>query len=302
MNFSTAGYCLKQSLKNICRNLKFSLASVATVAACIFLFCMFYCAVTNLTFVVKNAESSVGVTVLFDEDLSEEEIREIGEEIGARPEVRELTYTSAEEAWDNFKKEYFAGREELAEGFEDDNPLAGSASYTILLNSIDEQSAFVAWLNQIPGVRQVNYSRSAVTTLTRINRVLTLFSVGIILILLMVAVFLISNTISVAAAFHRTENEIMRMIGATNGMIAAPFVIEGTLIGLAGALIPLAIVTVLYGKVLQYLTERFSMLSDIFRFLPLKEIFPTLTAASLALGIGIGFFASLFTIRRHLKV
>ena len=302
MNFSTAGYCLKQSLKNICRNLKFSLASVATVAACIFLFCMFYCAVTNLTYVVKNAENNVGVTVLFNEDLTEEQIREIGREIGARPEVREINYISAEEAWDNIKKQYFAGREELAEGFEEDNPLAGSASYSILLNSIDEQTGFVEWLNQVPGVRQVNYSRSAVTTLMRLNRVLTLLSFGIITILVMVAVFLISNTISVAAAFHRTEHEIMRMIGATNLLIEAPFVIEGTLIGLAGALIPLAVVAVLYGRALRYLTERFGMLSDIFQFLPLRAVFPTLTAASLALGIGIGFFVSFFTIRRHLKV
>lgn len=302
MNFSTFSYCMKQGMKNICRNVKFSLASAATVSACIFLFCMFFAIVKNLDFVVKNAESNVGITVLFDETLSEEEIHAIGGQIEARQEVRELSFISAEEAWEQFKREYFAGKEELAEGFEEDNPLAGSASYNILLHDISTQDSFVAWLNTVPGVRQVNYSRSTVTSLMRLNRLITLLSGGIILILLMVAVFLIANTITVAAAFRKTENEIMRMIGATNGMIRAPFVIEGTVIGLVGALLPLGVVYVLYGKVLRYLTERFSVLSDIFRFLPLETVFPTMAGAALLLGCGLGFLVSFFTIRRHLRV
>lgn len=302
MNFSTFGYCLKQGMKNICRNVKFSLASAATVSACIFLFCMFFAIVKNLDFVVKNVESNVGITVLFDETLSGEEIHAIGEQIKARQEVRELSFISAEEAWEQFKREYFARKEELAEGFDQDNPLAGSASYNILLKDISTQDDFVMWLNTVPGVRQVNYSRSAVASLMRLNRLITLLSGGIILILLMVAVFLIANTITVAAAFRKTENEIMRMIGATNGMIRAPFVIEGTVIGLVGALLPLGIVYVLYGKVLHYLTERFAVLSDIFRFLPLETVFPTMAGAALLLGGGLGFLVSFFTIRRHLRV
>lgn len=302
MNLSTIGYCLKQGLKNITRNLRFSLASMATVSACIFLLCMFFSIVKNLDYVVKNAESNVGITVLFRETLTEEEIRKIGEEIAARPEIREITFISADEAWETFKSEYFAGKEELAAGFEQDNPLAGSASYNILLNEISQQDSFVQWLNSLDGVRQVNYSRSAVTSLMRINRVITLLSGGIILILLMVAVFLISNTITVAAAFRKNENRIMRLIGATNGMIRAPFVIEGTVIGLVGAVIPLAAVSLLYRKVAAYLMERFNMLSDIFKFLPLEELLPSMAAVSLGLGIGIGFFVSFFTIRKQLKV
>ena len=120
--------------------------------------------------------------------------------------------------------------------------------------------------------------------------------------LTVVAVFLISNTITVAAAFRKTENRIMRLIGATNGMIRAPFVIEGTVIGLVGALLPLAAVSLLYRRVAVYLMERFNMLSDIFRFLPLEELFPSMAAVSLGLGIGIGFFVSFFTIRKQLKV
>ena len=302
INLSTVGYCFRQGLRNICRNFKFSLASMATVSACIFLFCMFFSICRNLDYVVRNAESNVGITVLFDESLSEEQILAIGEEMKLNPEIRYMEFISAEQAWESFKNEYFEGKEELAAGFEKDNPLAGSASYNLLLNDIGTQESVVQWLQQIPGVRQVNYSRTAVTSLVRLNRVITLLSGGIILILLLVAIFLISNTITVAAAFRRGENEIMRMIGATNGMIRAPFVIEGTLIGFVGAVIPLALVTVLYNRVVTYLTERFSMLSDIFKFLPLSELFPSMAGAAMLLGMGIGFVVSFFTIRKHLKV
>lgn len=302
INLSTIGYCLRQGLRNICRNFKFSLASMATVSACIFLFCMFYSVCMNLDYVVKNAETNVGITVLFDESLSEDEILAIGETFKTNPEIRYMEFISADQAWETFKTEYFAGREELAEGFEKDNPLAGSASFNILLNDIEAQEGVVAWLQEIPGVRQVNYSRTAVSSLIRLNRFITFLSGGIIIILLLVAIFLISNTITVAAAFRRNENEIMRMIGATNGMIRAPFVIEGTLIGLFGALIPLIMVSVLYDRVLKNISERFSILSDIIRFLPLSELFPSMAGTALSLGIGIGFVVSFFTIRKHLKV
>lgn len=302
MKFSTFGYCVRQGMKNICRNIRFSLASMATVSACIFLFCLFFSVIANLQYIVKNAESNVGITVLFKENLSEGSIKAIGEQIKGRPEVREVRFISADEAWDSFKKEYFKGREELADGFEKDNPLAGSASYSILLNDVSKQNEFAQWLQGIEGVRQVNYSSTAVAGLSSFNRMIALLSAAIILVLLLVAVFLISNTITVAAAFRKNENEIMRLIGATNGMIRAPFVIEGTIIGLAGAAVPLLLIWFLYSKVIVYLTEKFAVLSGLFQFLPVGSVFPEMAGVALILGGGLGFLVSFFTIRKHLKV
>jgi len=302
MKLSTFVYCIREGFKNICRNIKFSLASMATVSACIFLFCLFFSLIANLQYIVKNAETGVGITVLFNEDLSESDILKIGEKIKARPEVREATFISAEEAWDNFKKDYFRGKEELAKGFEKDNPLAGSASYNIFLNDISKQESFVSWLKEQAGVRTVNYSSSAVASLSSFNRMIAMISAAIILVLLLVAVFLISNTISVAAEFRKTENGIMRLIGATNGMIRAPFVIEGTIIGLVGAMVPLLLIYYLYAKVIAYLSARFEILSGVFRFLPIESVFPQMSLAALILGGGLGFLVSFFTIRKHLKV
>lgn len=251
---------------------------------------------------VQHVERTVGITVLFDENLTETEIQALGVEISQRPEVRIANYVSAEAAWDSFKSEYFAGHEELAEGFADDNPLAGSASYEIYLNDIDEQEGLVAYLESMEGVRQVNYSNTVAAGFSNFNRMIGLLSLVITGVLLAVAVFLINNTISVAAAFRKQESQIMRLIGATNFMIRAPFIVEGVLIGLAGAFIPLVGMYVLYTRTVVYLMERFHMLSDLLYFIPIGEIYPMMVGVALILGIGIGFFGSFFTIRKYLKV
>ena len=302
MRISSFWYCLKEGVKNICRNIWFSLASVATISACIFLFCLFFSIVVNIQHVVKNVEGTIGITVFFDETLSEEQIRGIGGEIGQWQEVSNLEFTSAEEAWDSMKKDYFAGHEELAEGFADDNPLAGSASYQVFLHDIDMQEQVAASLKQLAGVREVHYSNSAAAGLSSFNAVIGILSLVIIGVLLAVSVFLISNTINVAASFRKNENEIMRYIGATNYMIRAPFVVEGIVMGLMGAAVPLAAMYFLYLRSVSYLTARFQILSRIFQFLPLSQVFPYMAAVGGLLGLGIGFFASFFTIRKHLKV
>lgn len=302
MRISTFWYCLKQGVINICRNIWFSLASVATISACIFLFCMFFSIMANVRHVVRNVESTVGITVFFDEELSEAQIHAIGFEIGSRSEVKEMEFTSEEEAWETFRKDYFAGMEDLAEGFAEDNPLVGAASYQIFLNDISQQDEFVTYLQGVDGIRRVNYSNSAADGLTNFNTIVGLLSVVIIGVLLAVSVFLISNTINVAAAFRKNENQIMRYIGATNYMIRAPFVVEGVVIGLLGAVIPLVSMFYLYRQAIGYVEEKFQVLSGIFQFLPLEQIFPYMTGTAMLLGLGIGFFASFFTIRKHLKV
>ena len=152
------------------------------------------------------------------------------------------------------------------------------------------------------GVRRVVYSNTVVAGFSSLNRIVGGLSALIIGILLAVAIFLISNTIHVAAAFRKQEIQIMRLIGASNFMIRAPFVVEGMLLGLLGAVLPLALICFLYQKGVLYLEERFGLLSGLFEPLQLSVLFPYMAGSAMALGVGIGFFVSFFTIRRHLKV
>lgn len=302
MRINTFWYCLKQGIINICRNILFSLASMATISACIFLFCLFFAIAANVRNAALTAQNTLGITVFFDDGLDDESIAALGDQIASWGEVREMIFTSAQEAWESFKEVYFQGDEELAASFEEDNPLAGSASYTIYLNDIESQSRVVSRLNAMDGVRKVNSSDTAAMGLSTAGKIVGILSLVMIAVLLAVAVFLISNTISTAAAFRRRENEIMRLIGATNFMIRAPFVVEGVLLGLLGALIPLGGMYILYGRAVSYMTSHFQIVTDVFEPLSMGILFPYMAGVAMCLGVGIGFFVSFFTIRRHLRV
>ncbi len=302
MRISTFFYTIKQGISNIWRNKMFSLASIATMTACIFLFGLFYIIVTNFNSMVKEAESGVAVTVLFDEGISQERIEEIGDLIHARVEVARYEYTSPEEAWESFKDVYFKGNEEVAESFADDNPLANSASYSIYMNDISMQKTLVTYLESVDGIRQVNQSETVANTLSDFNKLIGYISAGIILVLLGVAVFLISNTISVAISVRKEEIAIMKLVGATDYIVRSPFVVEGVLIGLIGAAIPLGILYVLYEQIIEYIGTNFVFISTMMTFLSAEVVFKTLIPVALILGVGIGYLGSHITTRRHLKV
>lgn len=302
MNFRTTIYCLKQGIVNIRRNKLFSLASIGTIAACVFLIGLFYSIVINFQYIVQNAEEQVGITVFFDEGTEQARIDEIGAIIKAMDGVTKIEYTSAEQAWETFKESYFAASPELAEGFKDDNPLANSANYAVYIKDISRQSEYVETIKAIENVRQVNYSESTVSTMTTLGRLVGYASMAIIIILLGVGIFLISNTVMMGISVRRKEIKIMKLIGATNLFVRAPFIIEGVVIGMVGAAIPLVALWFAYDKVVEFVMTQFQALSSIVVFLPVGTIFTVLLPMSFGIGAGIGFIGSILSIRKHLKV
>ncbi len=295
-------YCLKQGLMNIWKNKIFSLASIATMSACIFLFGIIFSVVMNFQETMRDAEQSVTITVFFDEGISDEEIESIGDEIGKRAEVADLVYVSAEEALQQYIDEYLGGSEEAAAGLEEDNPLVNSANYEVYLNDISMQSSLASYIEGLDGVRQVNQSVVAANILSDFNKLVGYISVAIILILLGVAIFLINNTIAVGITVRKEEIAIMKLIGATDLFIRVPFLIEGMLIGLLGSVIPLVILHYLYNGVTNYIEGNFNFLSDILVFMSTGKVFSYLVPVALILGVGIGFLGSILTMRKHLDV
>ncbi len=302
MRISSLGYTIKQGIRNIWRNKMFSLASIATMSACIFLFGLFFAIVSNFQAMVKEAESGVAVTVFFEPGISQGQIDQIGSEIRKRAEVKNCEFLSAEEAWESFREEYFKGSEEAAAGFADDNPLANSASYAIYMNDISMQPVLVQYLKGLEGVRDVRHSATVANTLSDFNSLIGYISVGIILILFLVAIFLISNTVTTGIAVRRDEIGIMKLIGATDSFVRAPFIVEGVLIGLIGAISPLLLLYLLYNRIIVYIEEKFSFFSSLIHFVPANTVFHTLVPVALLLGVGIGFLGSRVTIRKHLNV
>ncbi|MCI8894270.1 MAG: ABC transporter permease [Lachnospiraceae bacterium] len=302
MRISTFFYTLKQGIRNIWKNKIFSLASIATMSACIFLFGLFYSIVVNFQTIVREVESGMAVTVFFQDGLSQEKIDEIGGLIDKRAEVSGKNFVSADEAWEEFRGDYFYGAEDMAEGFVNDNPLAESSHYEIYMNDISMQNSLVTYLQSIEGVREVRSSALAANTLTDFNKLIGYVSAGIILILLCVAVFLISNTVTTGIAVRREEIAIMKLIGATDYFVRSPFIVEGILIGLIGAAIPLVLLYFMYSRLITYVAEKFIWLTNMLTFIPVNQVFTTLVPVALILGVGIGFVGSRLTIRKHLKV
>ena len=317
MRISTFGYVGKQGVKNIWRNKMFSLASIATMSACIFLFGLFFSILVNFQYIIKSAEEGVAITVLFNDDATEEQKKEIGEQLESRDDVSEVKYVSADDAWAEFQKDYFGDNPELAEGFKDDNPLAGSDNYEVYMKTVKgddkdliakskslsaTQQDLVKFAQSLDGVRQVNKSDVVANTLSSVNMLVAYVSIAIIAILLGVSIFLISNTVTTGITVRKEEIAIMKYIGAKDGFVRAPFVFEGLLIGAIGAVIPLGILYLVYEKAIHYILEKFHLLQNIINFLPVTQVYRTLLPVGILLGVGIGFVGSFFTIRKHLKV
>ena len=301
MRFGTIRYSVKQGIRNIARNRMFSIASIATMAACIFLFGIFFSIITNFNYIVEKAEEGVAIVVLFDEDATDKQVEKIGDKLRNFEGVLEVKYVSSDEAWEEFQKSYLGDNPELAEGFKDDNPLANSDNYEVYLETVERQDEVVEFAESLNGVRKVNRSDVVAKTLENFNRLLTIISVAIISILLVVAIFLISNTVSMGITIRKEEIAIMKYIGAKDSFVRAPFIIEGILIGLVGASIPLLIIYYAYGRVIDSIMEKFSILNTIMDFLSVGQVYKTLLPVGLALGVGIGFIGSFFTIKKHLR-
>ena len=302
MRISTIGYQTKQGFKNIGRNKMFSVASIAPMAACIFLFGIFFSIVTNFRYMVQKAEEGVAITVFFDEEATGAQIKKIGDELKSQDGVLKVNFVSADEAWDSFKDEYFGDAKELADGFKDDNPLSGSDNYEVYMSDVSKQKDVVSYAEKLDGVSKVNKSDVVAKTLTSVNRLIYYVSIVLIGILLAVSIFLISNTVTMGITVRREEIAIMKYIGAKDGFVRAPFIIEGLVIGLIGAVIPLVILYFVYDKAVAYVMTKFSLLNNIIEFLPVTTVYRTLLPVGLILGVGIGFIGSAFTIRKHLRV
>lgn len=302
MRISTIAYILKQGFKNIWNNLRFSLASIATMSACIFLFGLFLSLLMNFRYIVHSAEEGVAVIVYFENGTKQEQIDQIGSQIEKRAEVSNMEYISADEAWEEYKDIYLEGEdEEIAEGFKE-NPLANSARYNVYLKNVEKQSDLVKFIEGLDGVRKVEQSKQAADTLSSFNKLIAYVSVIIILILLAVAFFLISNTITMGISIRQEEIGIMKLIGATDFFVRSPFVIEGILLGAIGAALPLGALYIMYDKAIGYIVSKFSVLGSFLQFLDVWTVFQFLLPVGIGLGVGIGLFGSIFSIRKHLRV
>lgn len=299
---NTLFYSIAQGCKNLKRNRMFTITSICTISACLFIFGIFFFLVSNVQYMVNRIEQSVAITVYFEQGITDSQKTQIALSVKGMDGVDNVEYVSADDAWTKFKSETFENRPELVETFGDDNPLQNSDSYQVYVSEISKQTQISNAISKMEGVRKVKSSKDVVKTLVVFNRLLSVVSIVLIGILVAVSLFLISNTISVGISVRKEEIGIMRMIGATDFFVQGPFVVEGVLIGIIGAVVPIVVLLFMYSRLVNWVSVKFSMLSTWLKFMSTSQEFSILIPACIAMGFGIGLLGSCFTVKKHLKV
>lgn len=298
INRDTVKYTLGEGLKNLVRNKWYTLASVATIASCLFLFGIFFAISADFQDTVKDAQQNVSVTVFFRSGTTQDQIDALQKTVKRRDDVKRVTFVSADAAWDRFKKEYLG---DYADSFTE-NPLSDSANLQIQMKDVSTQASLVKYLQKQDIVREVNYSDITAATLSGANRMIAWISMFIIVLLLAVSIFLISTTVTVGITARREEIQIMKYIGATDLFVGAPFLVEGAVISLVGSLLPIGLVAVFYSRVVSFIAAHFAVVARILHFLPAGTILGRYALPSVLLSVLLGLAVSALTLARHLDV
>lgn len=299
MKPSTIKYFFRESFSGLKKNMLMTMASVVAVAACISILSFSYCVGSNLQYMLNQMEDSIGISVFLKGELSGEEIEGMKREIGAIAHVEEVQYISPADALDELKRDWGANEDIFVGLDEQNNPL--SHSFQISLDSIKNQTDVLKALDGVDGIDNVRHGQTETELLMKANRIFSISSVLIMLILGIISVMIIMNTIRISVVNRRIEINIMKYVGATDWFIRWPFIIEGIIIGLVGAIVPLLIGFPIYAKIT----------SAIFRYLPMitfvkfrltGDVFGFLIPFGISFGIILGVIGSVTSIRKHLRV
>ncbi len=302
MKLRTVNYCFKQGIVNLFKNRLMSMASIGTIAACLFIVGLFYIVAANVENTLLEVESNLGISVFFKEDIEDTQKKAIETLIKKRDEVKSIDYVSPQDAWESVKEMYKGEEEYLSAWNENNHPLMNSDNYLVKVKSIDQQDSIVKYIQTLEGVRIVKQEQDVTKVIKGFNSFINYMSVVLIMILIVISVFLISNTVRLGIALRKNEINIMKYIGAKDYMIKFPFIIEGMVIGAIGSIIPLAVIYFAYDYVINAVLEKFGVVSQFIYFVGVGDIFKALIPLSLIIGMGIGVVGSRLTIRKHLRV
>jgi cell division transport system permease protein len=287
-------YFLGEGLRNIRSNGFVSAASIGVLTICLLLLGSSYLFSENVKNLITQVESKNQIMVYLKDDVSDASIKTLKSDIESMENVKGVTFVSKAEALKNAEKT-LGDKSKLLSGFESDNPYPNS--FEVAIKDMSLYSQTVKQLTKLTGVENVSDNSPIAAKLTNISRVINRVGIVLFLILIGVSLFLISNAIKIAVFVRRREINIMKFVGATNGFIRWPFVVEGMFIGLAAGVL---------GIVLQWYVYT-GLFSKIFTVLnvtqmSISNMMPYLSAGYLATGVAIGVLGSLISLHKYLKV
>ena len=298
MKYSVLGYLIGEGFRNIFKNKKSTGASIAIMCATMLIFGLFFLIGENVNHMVKEVESEQGMSVFLEVDTTEEQIQQIEDKIKALPNVAKVAFISKEEGLNSMKQRL---GEDIVKGFEQDNPL--SDSFAVNVTDLSKATEVKTQIDKIEKVKNVELRADVIEKLMSIANGIQIISGIILVLLIIISVFIIANTIKLTVHARRKEISIMKYVGATNGFIRWPFIVEGMIIGIISVMISILIVGISYTYITNnILTTSLSDLNISYTLLTFADMFPLVLTVYIIIGIGIGVLGSVISMRKYLEV
>ncbi len=291
---------IKEAFQGIARNKGMSLLSVISIMAVLVLFGVVVLLILNMTGLVNETEKKVDkVVVYLTDDASEEAIQDIISKAESTGYVKDVSFTSKEQAWEDFSENMELSNDAyFLEGMEE-NPLP--ASLTLQLSNIKQAKAVANSLQNMPGVYQVDYLNELIGKIVQMNDWVRILGVVIVAILLIIAIVLIHNTIKSTIANRSQEIQIMKYIGASNGYIRRPLLIEGLVFGVVAGALALVLVYLGYKGMFGMFDEKLNVLMGLKLIRP-EDMLQDMAIMFLCIGVGVGLIGSSLSLKRFLNV
>ena len=295
MKLNNIGYLLKEGFRGIFLHGFMSFAAVCVTVACLVIVGSFSALAYNLDEMVKELNQTSEILVYIDADLSDAEARSIGTKINLLDNVLQATFVSREEALEDFIADH-----------DGDSAFSGVQAsdlrhrYVVTLEDNTKMEQTDAQLKQLPGVAKTNAAYELAKGFSTIQDVLHMVSAAIIAVLLVVSLLIISNTVKLAMYDRKDEIAIMKMVGATNGFIRLPFVVEGFTLGMMGAILAFGLEWVGYDALIQKIAAVDAL--QLFNFVSFQELLIPMVVVFAAAGMFVGIVGSWTSIRKFMDV
>lgn len=298
MKYNVISYFISEGFRNVFKNKKSTFSCLGVMCATMFIFGLFFAVSKNVNNIVANIEDAQAIRVFTVLESTQEEIDTVEEQIRKVEGVNTVTRVTPEEAY-NEAKEMVGAESDLMEGIE---PSIFATSFVVTLTDLDLNDSVQETILKLDNVDEIESANKTIETLSKVAKWIKILTGALLGILIVISIFIISNTIKLTVHARRKEISIMKYVGATNGFIRTPFMIEGIIIGLVSSILSLGVVGVLYNAVANKLITSSVIQNMEVSILTFGNLFTEIVAVYLVLGIGIGILGSSISMKKYLEV
>ena len=299
VRYSSFGYLIKEGFRSVFKQKKMTSASIIIMCATMFMFGIFFLIGKNVNYTVKQVESQQGMRVIIKDGATDTDISNLQVQLKEIDGVNTVTFYSKEDALATIKNS-FGEHQELLSAYTEDNPFP--ASFFVTLTDLNKNKEVQDKIMKLDNVEEISTRNDTISNLSKIAQSIQTITLVLLLLLIIISIFIISYTIKLTVYARRKEISIMKYVGATNGFIRGPFIIEGIIIGVISAFITLGIVDIVYSATMSNILSSSVMKAITISLYSFNQLFAEILLIYLLLGTSIGIIGSSISMRKYLKV